>query len=67
MRDVVNRLGSLSRYCDHLSRGLLDRGMAKRLSDAARYFEQQADALQAESNEDDPGFAASPFPPRRHP
>ena len=64
MQDVVKRLRSLSRYCDQLAGVLLDRGMRDRLSEAARYFDQQAEALRAESQQDDPGFAASPFPPR---
>ena len=67
MADVVRKLRSLSRYCDQLAGDLLDAGMKKRLSEAARYFEQQADVLEEAKGEDDPGFAARPFPRRERP
>ena len=62
MRNVIERLRSLSRYCDELSRDLLDRRMGQRLSEAARYFGDQADALQVGIGQDNPGFAAHAFP-----
>jgi len=67
MADVVRRLKSLSRYCDQLSGDLLDPGMRKRFSEAARYFQHQADALLDADGADDPSFAARPFPPREDP
>ena len=67
MREVIKRLRSLSRYCDELSKGLLDRRMRQRLSEAASYFGNQADALQAEMSRDDPAFAARAFPVPRAP
>ena len=48
MSDAARRLRSLSHYCEHLARDLLDPGMKKRFSDAAHYFAEQADVIEAE-------------------
>ena len=59
MSDLVRRLKSLSLYCEHLGRDLLDPGMKKRFSDAAGYFAEQADVIGEELS----NASAFPSPP----
>lgn len=51
MSDLVPRLRALSHYCDQLGRELFDSGIRKRLAEAARYFAEQADAIEEERSD----------------
>ena len=53
MLDVVQRLRSISQYCDLLASDLLDPNLKRRFTEAARYFSEQAIALQEHSDKGD--------------
>lgn len=46
--DLVRKIRALVHYCDHLARELMDPGLKRTFSDAARFFDDQSVLIEEE-------------------
>ena len=54
MQELVRKLRVLSGYCNNLAQNVLDRGMKAKFIEAARFFADEAEEMEAASKRQPP-------------